>query len=283
MKPIRLSKRCLIIALFILIQHPVFAEPPRFSAQILQRFSSPDAYQAVAVDADYFYAINNRKISQHLKLNGELIDQWDESSDLEFPLRHLDSGVVLDGELIAAHSNYPRWPMRSSIEIWDIETRKHKRRHEFGVFLGSMTWIDRKNNTWWGAFGNYDIRQIGMIQPYGGTSNTVVVKFDAQFSVEQQWKLPAEIIELITPMSNSGGSWGDDGFLYLTGHNHPEIYVMKAPEDSDILSWVATVDIPGLDGQGIAWDRSSQGDELWAILRSSREVLRIQMPVIQLR
>ena len=104
----------------------------------------------------------------------------------------------------------------------------------------------------------------------------------AQFNVVQQWRLPDEIIERVTPMSNSGGSWGEDGYLYLTGHDHPEIYVMQAPVESGVLSWVATVQVPGLNGQGIAWDRSSDRNELWAILRPSREALKIQMPRIEL-
>lgn len=272
----------IIFSAVALIQHSTFAEPPRFDAQILERFPSADAYQAIAVDADYFYTINNRQISQHLKHSGELVAQWNGASKLESPLIHLDSGVVIDGELIAAHSNFPRWPMRSSIEFFDLATLQHKRHHDFGVFLGSMTWLDRFNGDWWGAFGNYDIVQVGMIKPYGETRNTVVVKFDNQFNVEQQWRLPDEIIERITPMSNSGGSWGADDLLYITGHNHPEIYVMKAPVESEVLVWVATVQVPGLNGQGIAWDRSSESNELWAILRESRQALKIWIPEVKL-
>ena len=282
MNMIKSNKHFLILAIVVLLQQSIFAVPPQFDAEILQRFPSADAFQAIAVDTTSFYTINNKRISQHLKRNGELIAQWDGSDKLDSPLLHLDSGLVLDGMLIAAHSNYPRTPMRSSIEFWDIATMQHSRRHDFGVYLGSMTWLDRYENTWWGAFGNYDIIQVGMIAPYGGTRNTVVVKFNDQFGVEQQWRLPDEIIERITPMSNSGGSWGDDGLLYLTGHDHPEIYVMKAPADSEILSWIATVQVPGLNGQGIAWDRSNQNNELWAIVRSSREALRIRMPEINL-
>ncbi len=279
------TKNCrhfLLLLIVSLLQHSLFAEPPRFDASILQNFPSADAYQAIAVDAEYFYTINNTQISQHLKRNGELVARWDEADKMNAALIHLDSGVVTDGKLIAAHSNFPCWPMRSSIEFWETATRQHIRSHEFGVLLGSMTWLDRYEETWRGAFANYDIVQVGMLKPYGETRNTVVVKFDEQFNVVQQWRLPDEIIARVTPMSNSGGSWGEDGFLYLTGHDHPEIYVMRAPLDSAVLSWVATVQVAGLNGQGIAWDRSSDNRELWAILRSSREALKIQMPEIKL-
>ena len=79
-------------------------------------------------------------------------------------------------------------------------------------------------------------------------------------------------------MSNSGGSWGSDGHLYLSGHDDPEIYVMALPEDGSELDWLATISIPGLNGQGIAWDRGNGSRHLWAILRSTRQVLKIAVP-----
>lgn len=274
-----ITRSLLVVA--VLFQHTLLAEPPRFAAEILERFPSDNAYQAIAVDTEYFYAINNTRISKHHKRSGELLAQWDDGEALPAPLMHLDSAVVLDGELIASHSNFPRWPMTSSIEVWDSQSLQHKRSRQLGVLLGSMTWLDRIDGSWWGAFANYDIAKVGSIEPYGGSANTVVVSFDADFNVIQQWRLPAEIIAKISPMSNSGGSWGSDGYLYLTGHDDPEIYVMRPDAGQEELSWIATVDVAGLNGQGIAWDRASENNELWAILRGSREVLRIEMPIIR--
>lgn len=56
-------------------------------------------------------------------------------------------------------------------------------------------------------------------------------------------------------MSNSGGSFGPDGWLYITGHDATEVYVMKLPSAGSILTWVATIWLPDIAGQGIAWDR----------------------------
>ena len=170
--------------------------------------------------------------------------------------------------------------MTSSIEVWDVATLKHIEIHSFGVMLGSFTWLDRHNGSWWGAFANYDIVQRGMTEPYGETRNTVMVQFDDDFEVLQSWSLPAEILRRMSPMSNSGGSWGSDGYLYLSGHDDPEVYVMALPENGSELDWLATVRIPRLNGQGIAWDRSIDGNTLWAILRSTRQVLKIEMPLL---
>ena len=157
---------------------------------------------------------------------------------------------------------------------------QHIETHSFGVMLGSFTWLDRHNGSWWGAFANYDIVQRGMTEPYGETRNTVLVQFDDDFEVLQSWSLPAEILRRMSPMSNSGGSWGSDGYLYLSGHDDPEIYVMALPEAGSELDWLATVRLPGLNGQGIAWDRTSDENTLWAILRSTRQVLKIEMPLL---
>ena len=258
----------------------VSAQPPEFDGKIVQRFDADNAYQAVAVGQDAFYAISNVRLTRHDKTTGRALQQWDDGSQLNSPLSHLDSGVVLDEKLYSAHSNYPGWPMTSSVEVWDMGNMQHIESHSFGVMLGSFTWLDRYNGSWWGAFANYDIVQRGMTQPYGETRNTVMVQFDDDFEVLQSWSLPAEILRRMSPMSNSGGSWGSDGYLYLSGHDDPEIYVMALPEAGPELDWLATVRLPELNGQGIAWDRSIDDSILWAILRSTRQVLKIEMPVL---
>lgn len=270
----------LIYFLCASIASNVFAQPPEFDGKIVQLFDTEDAYQAVAVDGDSFYAISNVRLTQHDKNTGNVQQQWNDSAQLENPLIHLDSGVVLDGKLYSAHSNYPGWPMTSSVEVWDVASLQHIQSHRFGVMLGSFTWLDRYDGFWWGTFANYDRVQRGMSEPYGETRNTVMVQFNDDFQVLQSWSLPAEILRRMSPMSNSGGSWGSDGYLYLSGHDDPEVYVMALPETGSELDWLATVRLPGLNGQGIAWDRSTPGNELWAILRSSSQVLKIQMPIL---
>lgn len=270
--------RLILLALCVAVAAPAHSQPAEFDATIVRQFDAYDAYQAVAVDADAFYAINNARITRHGKTDGRASQQLGSRSAPGDPLVHLDSGAVLDGKLYAAHSNYPGWPMTSSVEVWDLQTLEHVDTHNFGVMLGSLTWLDRYDDHWWGAFANYDIVQRGMDSPYGKTENTVVVKFDDDFEVVLSWTIPAEILRRMSPMSNSGGSWGPDGRLYLSGHDDPELYVMNPPDGGGELEWLATISIPGLNGQGIAWDRAGEGNFLWAILRSTRQVLKIQMP-----
>jgi len=278
--PMKYFPSLLIHFLCVLAASGVSAQPPEFDAKIVKQFDAYDAYQAVAVGADSFYAISNVRVTEHDKNTGRAMQQSSDNSQSSSPLTHLDSGVIVEGNLYSAHSNYPGWPMMSTVEVWDVATMQHIESHSFGVMLGSFAWLDRHNGSWWGAFANYDIVQRGMTEPYGETRNTVMVQFDDDFQVLQSWTLPAEILRRMSPMSNSGGSWGSDGYLYLSGHDDPEIYVMALPQAGSELDWLATVRLPGLNGQGIAWDRSIDGNSLWAILRSTRQVLKVEMPML---
>jgi len=255
------------------------AEVPEFQAEIMAEFEVANARQGIAVDRNYFYALTNYAISKHDKGSGEILASW-AGVDEGDPLIHMDSLMELDGQLFASHSNYPFWPMTSSVEIWNADDMAHVGTHSFGINRGSMTWLDRHNGQWWGAFANYDKVQNGQDEPYGHTDKTQIVRFEDSFTISESWTLPAEILDRMRPMSNSGGSWGADGYLYLTGHDHGELYVMELPEAGSELHWAATVKVPLMEGQGIAWDRSVDGRVLWAIYKKDRKVLKDRIPEI---
>ncbi len=235
----------------------------------IARFKSPAARQGVAVDAGHVYAIADRAIAKHDKVTGALVKDW--KGPESGPIIHLDSGVVVDGKLYAAHSNYPASPMTSSVEIWDAATLEHVGSHSFGILLGSLTWVDRHDGAWWGVFANYS-RVFGQSQqPYGNSYWTTLVKFDEAWKPVQGWTFPASVIKRAEPMSMSGGSWGKDGLLYATGHDHKEVYALRLPKMGSVLELVSTDPIEG-EGQGIAWDRSG-AETLWLISRSRSELI----------
>jgi len=253
------------------------AEIPEYRAEIVAEFEVANARQGVAVDGDHFYAVTNYAISKHDKASGEIVAAWEGVGEGD-PLIHMDSLLVFNGQLFASHSNYPFWPMTSSVEIWNADDMTHVGTHSFGINRGSLTWLDSHDGQWWGAFANYDKEQNG--QSYGMTDQTQVVRFGDDFAIAEAWTLPDEILDRMRPMSNSGGSWGADGYLYLTGHDHSELYVMELPKAGSVLHWAATVKVPVMEGQGIAWDRSSEERVLWAIYKKDRKVLKVSMPKI---
>jgi hypothetical protein len=199
-------------------------------------------------------------------------------SDSTGPIIHMDSGAVVDGKLYTAHSNYDDSPMASSIEVYDTRTMRHLATHSIGIDRGSLTWLDRHDGAWWAGFANYDIVPDGQTSPYGETCNTQIVKMDDHFQVTAAYTIPKAILDRFKPMSNSGGSWGPDGRLWLSGHDLGEAYVMTLPAAGAELTWVATVELPGVEGQGIAWDRSSRTPTLWTIKRSTKQVLVFDAP-----
>jgi hypothetical protein len=259
----------------------IYSQVPEVEATLLHEFNSLDARQGVAVNATHVFSINNSSITMHDKSAGESVLQWagEPNADGE-KLIHLDSGMVKDGLLYTAHSNYPDSPMSSSIEILNANTLEYVDSFSFGVLLGSLTWLDFHQDHWWATFANYDLVHPGESQPYGTTAATTLVKMDNEFNILQQWLFPEILHSRFTPMSNSGGSWGADGFLYITGHDHPEVYVLQIPELGSEVHWLATVKVPWIEGQGIAWDRTTESRVMWGISRSEEKVFSFSIPDI---
>jgi hypothetical protein len=265
--PMSISRwRVSAFVLTLIVVPPLAAQESTKPAATVARFVVKDARQAVAVDATAFYAIDNRVIAKFDKKTGAQLARWEGEKD--GPIIHMDSGAVLDGKLYTAHSNYPSWPMTSSIEVWDTATLKHLQSYSFGIDRGSLTWIDRDaSGTWWGAFANYNRVFDKSPVAYGNKYNTQVVRFTSDWHVAEAWVLPDKLVEKFGDMSNSGGSWGPDGKLYITGHDNTELYVMELPKMGSVLRWIGTIPV-NLAGQGIAFDRSDSG-VLYGIIRRS--------------
>lgn len=251
------------------------ASPQQLEARLLRTYDAFDANQGVGVDRSHFYAVDNTSITKHSRETGAPVLQFAGADN--GPVIHMDSGAVGRGRLYAAHSNYNESPMESSVEVFDARTMKHVDTHSFGIDRGSLTWIDRApDGSWWAAFANYDRVFDGEV--YGETNNTQIVKMNDRFEVIEGYTIPREILDRFRPMSNSGGSWGPDGRLWITGHDLGEAYVMEPPRAGSELRWIATMSLPGVEGQGIAWDLSGPLPTLWAIRRSTKQVLQFEVP-----
>ena len=265
---IMISCIAIITALFCFTDSHPQERYPRFEQ--LKVFNIPEANQGIAVNDEYFYAIDNRAIGKYLKSTGKPVKKC--ADEENGPFIHLNSGVVVDGKLVAAHSNFPGIPMTSSVEIWDAETLEHIGTHSFGIQWGSCTWIDRHNGFWWAVFSHYN-----RFKDITGKNNTwsTLLKFDDNWNKLEGWIFPEEVLERFGEMSNSGGSWGPDGLLYCTGHDEGELYALHLPKSGSVLELISITPIDNR-GQGIAWDRSNPG-VIYTIKRKEKQVAVFQL------
>ncbi len=242
------------------------AESSSGSRNVVIRNIECRASQGVAVDGEYFYAISNTEISKCDKGTGGVIATWqaDRRNEAYKHFKHLNSGTVVEGRLYCAHSRYAVDPNDNTIEIWNVE--KEGLEHEKTIHMpgnhGSLTWIDRRlDGSWWMCYA-----------VYGSVKNvdTKLVKYEYEgnrFLEVRSWAFPQEVTRHWGNMSCSGGSWGPDGYLYTTGHDHARAYVLEVDE-TNTLKYVRTERDVGFFGQAIAWDRFSKRPILWGIVKN---------------
>lgn len=238
----------------------------------IARWSAPEARQGVAVDADHFYAVTNSRIGKYRKADGVKVAEW--VGD-RIAIRHLNSCIVDGTELACANSNFPQTPMASSVEIFDTQTLNHLRSVPLGVRDGSLTWVERYLGRWWAMFANYDPPRGYLGRTH---RDTKLVLFNSDWAEVGGYALPDSVLEKLAPTSISGGSFGADGLLYVTGHDAAEIYVLRIPKQGPVLEHIATVAAP-LEGQAWAWDRSGERT-IYAIRRSAGEVVVLRIPTV---
>lgn len=241
----------------------------------LGRWHVLEANQAAAVDADHFYGIGNHALVKHRKDTGERVAEW--IGPRGGPIVHFNAGYVDGDELVLAHSNFPEVPMASSLEIHDARTLRPLRSHSFGIRLGSLTWAVRHQGRWWACFANYNER--GGI-PGFDQRWTYFAEFDDHWQMLRSWVFPPQVVATWGRSASSGGDWGDDGLLYVTGHDAPELHVLRLPAQGVALEYVTTIDVP-FEGQAWAWDRSMRGGRIiYGISRARQQVIAARIPAV---
>lgn len=255
------------------VERPLPQPPaaPTFASQERRRYSGiAEAGQGAAAAGDVFYAVVNTRIGKYAKADGAKLAEFVGDPTL---FVHLNACALLEGRLMCGHSNYPHVPMVSSVEMFDPDTLAHLDSISLGEQIGSLTWIDRHDGAWWAAFAHYDGRGG---EPGRDHRHSTLVRYDDQWRRTESWVFPPSVLERFAPTSTSGGSWGEDGLLYVSGHDAQELYVLALPEAGSVLRHVATVNV-GFEGQGWAWDRTADR-EIWSISRPDRAVVVTHVP-----
>ena len=163
--------------------------------------------------------------------------------------------------------------MTSSVEMFDLASLTHTGSVSLGPGTGSLTWVERRDGFWWATFANYDARGGDVGRDH---RSTVLVKFDDQWRRLEAWLFPDSVLSRFAPYSSSGGVWGEDGRLYVTGHDEQELYVLALPDAGGRLIHLATIPMAAR-GQAVAWG----GDRtLWGIDRSTLEMIEMRLPSV---
>jgi hypothetical protein len=239
---------------------------PGWRFEETSRFTAPEARQGVAADTEYLYVVSNHTLGKYRKSDGSRVATWEGGED--GPIIHLNAGTLVEGRLYCAHSNFPGVPMLSSVEIFDPVTLQHLASHSFGRTDGSLTWIQRRGSRWLACFVHYG-RRGG--EPGRGPSWSQVVEFDDEWRRLRAWTFPDKLTDRFAGYSCSGGAFGPGGYLYVTGHDLPELYVLEFPAAGSVLEWRATVPIAA-EGQAFDWD-PTQPNVLYSIVKRTREVI----------
>ena len=234
-------------------------------AQEVSRIAAEEARQGVAADARHVYAIANSEIGKYDRRTGKRVAQW-RGDPAQFI--HMNSCTIAARALVCAASNYPDVPMASSIEWFDLTNLNHVRSRSLGPGRGSLTWLEWHDGSWWACFANYDNKGADTGRDHRATT---LVRFDRSFVEQGAWLFPKSVLERFAPYSSSGGAWGKNGLLYVTGHDRPEMYVLRLPEAGSRLEHVATIPIP-TPGQAVQWDRSDP-TLLWSLDRGRKELV----------
>lgn len=238
----------------------------------IAQFEIPHARQAIAVNNDFLFGIDDAAVGKYDKKTGVLVASW--SAPAESHVQHLNSGIILDEKLLAAHSNYPDFPIENSIESWSPESLEHVGTRKISGRYGYAVWVDWHGRSWWVAFAHYE-----KTRPMTGfgSEKTTLVRFDDDWNELDSWVYPSTLIDRMAPKSNSGGAWGPHGVLFLTGHDAAELYAVIPERAKGELTLLDVLPVDNA-GQGIAWDPVDSGT-LFAMKREGRIVTRSKLEV----
>lgn len=248
--------------------------PLRLASRTLREFPAPEADQGVAVDANYFYPVDNTVIAKYARIDGRLLARW--VAPKAGLVRHLNSCFEDDGELLCANSNYSETPHGSSVEVFDARTMTHINSHSLGMTdEGSLTWFDHYRGGWIAGFAHYSENSGVKFKDHTFSS---VVTFDNQWRRTGGWLFPKPVVERMAPHAASGGAIGPDGLLYVLGHDRPEMYVLARPVMGPTMIHIATIEIEA-EGQAFSF---AEGRTVYAIDRRKGAVREILLPPVPL-
>jgi len=235
------------------------------------RFHADEAVQGVAVDGEFLYVIADHALGKYRKSDGAKVTAWTAPTDSK--IKHLNAGVVIEGKLHCAHSNFPLKPDESSVEIFDVATLQPTGRHVFANPPGSLTWAIPYQGGWLTCFAHYSLTSDNALSR--------IVQFDQNWKELKRWSFPAELLKRFARSSSSGVSLVGGEQLLVSGHDARELYALTLPPEGGEARWEATWGFLTA-GQAFDEDRTAGSKEkgcvLYSIERKTKEVVGARYP-----
>ncbi len=266
----RLPALLLLTSLAASLSHA--AEPAQGPAPTeFTRFHADEAVQGVAVDGEHLYVIADHALGKYRKSDGAKVTAWTAPKDSK--IKHLNAGVVIEGKLYCAHSNFPLKPDESSVEIFDAATLQPTGRHVFTNPPGSLTWAIPYQGGWLTCFAHYSLTSDNALSR--------IVQFDKEWKELRRWSFPAELLKRFARSSSSGASLIGGERLLVSGHDARELYALTLPPEGGEARWDATWGFVTA-GQAFDEDRAAGSKEkgyvLYSIERKTKEVVGARYP-----
>jgi hypothetical protein len=227
----------------------------------VRTWKAAEANQGVAVGPEHFYAIGDRTLGKYEKSSGRKVGAW--SAPPGSGIKHLNAGVVVGDQLVVAHSNFPAKPDESSLEFFDAVTLRHLGRKVFVDPPGSLTWAVPERSGWLVCFAHYAVNS--------NPARSRLIRYDADWKPLAEWSFPSELLARFGMFSSSGGGFGLDGMVWVSGHDAKELYRLSLPAGGGQARWEGKVAFASA-GQAFAWD-PTRPQELYSIQRKTKQVI----------
>ena len=200
-------------------------------ARVVRRFPAEEASQAVAVDDRYFYAIASAAIGKN-KATGRPVPQVGRRTT--GPDRALEQRCRVARRTILRSlqlSTYPDGELDRGVRHEDDDAPAVDAL-ACGSRLGDVGRYG--DGAWWVTFAHYSGRGG---EPGKGSEATRLVRFTNDWRPAGKWTFPQPVVARgWGEISSSGGTLASRGLFYTTGHDAPELYVLKRPRTGQALT-----------------------------------------------
>jgi hypothetical protein len=225
-----------------------------------------EARQGITVDDLYFYAISDRHVGKYERKSGKkvLSRKYDDN------IKHLNGGFIDGDNLVCTHNpkgiNSIVTINKHNLEIinrYDLTNTKLTNNINSTFIDGTnsyLTWISRYNSKTYGVIAFYKEH----------VDNTIFCEFDEKFNIINSWKFPKKVLSRLKPWSVSGG-FVKNGYIYASGHDKGEIYILHIKDDKNILELLEIIDVKS-SGQGVSYHNNN----LFVIHRKKKQVIEYE-------